>query len=319
MTAGLPDRVSRSQPLDRDPTPRASCPGSFVGLPGRLFDRLERLWESDRVERLVGTSLVIVFIVAMAVIELNRQDLLPRSVAARLTTNHFGAVGVAFAVLLALEVVGLVFALAHSVANSVGKQFELLSLILLRKAFLEFSGFGEPVEWERIAHSVPVILADLGGALVIFLLVGLFYRVQRHRPITQSEREQAGFVCSKKVIALLLLVTFAVMAAGQLIRLGNGHGAHHFFEQFYTVLILSDILIVLVSLRYTSDYRVIFRNSGFAAATVLIRLAPFPFAPALLPRPAEPPRKPPPLDPSVGPTPQGYGPSPPWRCSRRGA
>lgn len=45
------------------------------------------------------------------------------------------------------------------------------------------------------------------------------------------------------------------------------------FEHFYTLLIFSDIFIVLISLRYSSSYHVAFRNSGFAVSTVLIRLA----------------------------------------------
>jgi hypothetical protein len=46
-----------------------------------------------------------------------------------------------------------------------------------------------------------------------------------------------------------------------------------FFNTFYTVLIFSDVLIVLISLRYSATYHVVFRNSGYAAATVMIRLA----------------------------------------------
>lgn len=51
------------------------------------------------------------------------------------------------------------------------------------------------------------------------------------------------------------------------------HAMRGFFEVFYTVLVFSDVLIVLISLRYSSDYRIVFRNSGSAAATILIRLA----------------------------------------------
>ncbi|MGF1504137.1 MAG: hypothetical protein ACFB51_03220, partial [Anaerolineae bacterium] len=43
-------------------------------------------------------------------------------------------------------------------------------------------------------------------------------------------------------------------------------------DAFFTVMIFSDILIVLISLRYSSTYHVAFRNSGFAVATVFIRL-----------------------------------------------
>jgi hypothetical protein len=37
--------------------------------------------------------------------------------------------------------------------------------------------------------------------------------------------------------------------------------------------IFSDILIILVSMRYSTSYLITFRNSGFAVATVFIRLA----------------------------------------------
>ena len=37
--------------------------------------------------------------------------------------------------------------------------------------------------------------------------------------------------------------------------------------------VVSIVLIVLISLRYSSTYNVVFRNSGYALATVFIRLA----------------------------------------------
>jgi hypothetical protein len=178
----------------------------------------------------------------------------------------------AFNGLLVLELIALVLALARSVADSVGKQFELLSLILLRKAFLELSTFGEPVEWALVSRTLPHVLADMVGALVVFVLVALYYRVQRHRAIALGD-DQAAFVAGKKVVALLLLVAFALGAADALWRTVALGQATHFFEVFFTVLIFSDVLLVLLSLMYSADYRVVFRNSGFAASTVMIRLA----------------------------------------------
>jgi hypothetical protein len=37
--------------------------------------------------------------------------------------------------------------------------------------------------------------------------------------------------------------------------------------------VFSDILIMLLSMRYSANYRFAFRNSGFAVATLLIRVA----------------------------------------------
>ena len=48
---------------------------------------------------------------------------------------------------------------------------------------------------------------------------------------------------------------------------------HSVFEIFYTLLIFADVLIVLISLRYSVAYPVVFRYFGFAVAAVLIRLA----------------------------------------------
>jgi len=85
--------------------------------------------------------------------------------------------------------------------------------------------------------------------------------------------ERGGFIVLKKTIALLLLASFAaiaVHAAGTFVSAGR---TYSFFAAAYTVLIFSDVLIVLISLRYNSEFRVAFRYFGFAVATLLVRLA----------------------------------------------
>jgi hypothetical protein len=237
----------------------------------RAFDALEHRWEGPRAQRASGGLLVAAFVLTLVVAEVGRRGLLPALVARPLPGDHFAAVYVAFTLLLVLELVALVFALGHSVADSVGKQFELLSLILLRKAFLEVSTFGEPVVWSHASPAVPHVVVDMVGALAVFALVGLYYRVQRHRAIATGD-DQVSFVAAKKALALLLLVALALGIADALRAQLAGERVA-FFEVFFTVLIFSDVLIVLLSLMYSSDYRVVFRNSGFAAATLMIRLA----------------------------------------------
>lgn len=238
-----------------------------------LFDLLERGWRGLVAQRTLGALLVVSFLGALLVIELNRQGFLPEPLAGRLPTNHFGAIDLAFTLLLVIEVLGLAMALADSVANSVGKQFELLSLILLRKAFLQFADFGEPIVWAEVSGAVFHMVADTVGALLIFVVLGLYYRVQKHQPITEDEEERDSFVAAKKLVALLLLATFAGLAVADLTGYLTGGTTFPLFEAFYLVLIFTDVLIVLLSQLHSSNYRVVFRNSGFAAATVLMRLA----------------------------------------------
>lgn len=246
----------------------------YVLDPGaRMFDRLLRQWESLRVHRWLGLVLVGGFLLTLALIEFNRAGWLPNRLVAFLGFSHFTAVTVAFTLLLIVEVVSLVFILAQSVANALGKQLELFSLILLRKAFIEFGSFGEPITWVRASESIGAIVADLGGAAIMFILVALYFRIQKHRRITHGDEEQASFIASKKLVSLLLLVSFAVLGLVDLNSTLLEGESSTFFQSFFTLLIFSDILIVLVALRYSTNFPVVFRNSGFAAATVLLRLA----------------------------------------------
>jgi uncharacterized membrane protein YdjX (TVP38/TMEM64 family) len=46
-----------------------------------------------------------------------------------------------------------------------------------------------------------------------------------------------------------------------------------FFEQFFTVLIAVDVLLLLISLLHTDEFHKIIRNSGFIISAILIRLS----------------------------------------------
>ncbi len=114
--------------------------------------------------------------------------------------------------------------------------------------------------------------------------VGLYYRLQRHRPLSSDLKDRRSFIAAKKALALGLLLLFFALGARSIVGALAGQADHLFFEPFYTLLVFADILVVLVSLRYSSNYQVVFRNSGLAVSTVLLRiaLAAPPFANALL-------------------------------------
>lgn len=239
----------------------------------RAFDTVDAWWESDGVRRATGTALVVFFLAALATVEANRQGLLPAPLAVHVATSHFAAISLTFTALLIVEVVALILALARSVAASVGIQFELFSLILLREAFKELGKLGEPIVWE--AARVPILhaLADAGGALVVFVGIIVYGHLQRHRRITASDAEQARFVTAKKAVALGLLVAFVAAGIDDALRVVTQDDPYPFFDTFFTALIFADVLLVLVSLRYTDTYAVVFRNAGFALATVVLRIA----------------------------------------------
>ena len=239
-----------------------------------IFDPLHHFWEHERMHRRFALGLIVVFLSALVTIELNRHGLLPAEIAAHTPGNHFYAVNLAFTLVLILEVISLIFTLPCSFSKSVGKQFEILSLILLRDAFKELSYFTEPITLGTELTPVYHILGYGFGALAIFALLGVYYRIQPAKKQDMGmPHDLFRFVAAKKGIALIILGTFVVLGLGNLYNMFAGLAHIDFFPVFYTLLIFSDILVVLISQCFRPSFHAVFRNSGYALSTLFIRLA----------------------------------------------
>lgn len=239
-----------------------------------LFDPIHHHWEHDRMHRKISVLLVLLFLVSLLAIELNRQGLLPASLAAIVPGNHFYAIHTAFTVVLILEIISLIFTLPCSFSQSVGKQFEILSLILMRNAFKELSGLPEPITFIGNEEAILRILSDGFGSLFLFALLGVYYRIQ---PVHSDDGGRHGdlysFVAAKKGIALILLALFLYMGVDTVFQTLAGKEHPDFFHGFYTLLIITDILVVLIAQCFQPSFYSVFRNSGFALSTLIIRLA----------------------------------------------
>ena len=238
-----------------------------------VFDPLQTFYEHERLYRKISVSLVFLFLCSLAVIELNRQGFLPADLAAIVSKKHFFAVHAAFTVILILEVISLIFVLPCSFSKSLGKQFEILSLILIRNAFKELSYFSEPLTYLGNEEKVLHILASGFGALLVFVLLGVYYKIQKRSEEDGRHMDLYGFVASKKAISLLLLVSFLIMGVYSVYQTILGVEHPDFLHGFYSQLILTDILIVLVSQCFHPSAKMIFRNSGYALSTLMIRIA----------------------------------------------
>jgi len=238
-----------------------------------IFDPLQTIYEHEKVHRKISVLLVFLFLASLATIELKRQGLLPQDLAALVPGNHFYAVHAAFTVILVLEVISLIFVLPCSFSRSLGKQFEILSLILIRNAFKELSYFAEPLGYEGNIDKIMHILASGFGALLIFALLGLYYKIQRRSEDDSRHMDLYSFVASKKAISLLLLGSFISMGSYSVYQSLMGIEHSDFIHSFYTQLILTDILIVLVSQCFHPSAKMMFRNSGYALSTLMIRIA----------------------------------------------
>jgi len=154
-----------------------------------IFDYLYQKVESVKGYRFISTFLVFIFILSVFLTFLNNNLNISDSVSKYLPDSYFFAVESVFKLLLAIEIIEMVFVLSHSITNSIAKQFEILSLILLRQGFKEFAQVDLPILPEIIIEHAGNILTNIFGALIIFAGVLIFTRMQKHEKITKTTEE----------------------------------------------------------------------------------------------------------------------------------
>ena len=242
-------------------------------LASKLYDYLERQWHHRATHKRISQYLVITFLAGLFINEIIRLDLLPFELRDDRVHSPFFALEFAFSNLLFAEMVSLVFVLPKSMADSVGKQFEVLSLILLRNTFKELGALPETGDWEHFTEPMYAMISDTFGALLLFVLLGIYYKNQKHIRLTETDVEQKKFIGYKKIIALFLLGAFIYLGIMDIVHLVVTGVYSSSFQIFYNVMIFCDVLVLVVALRYTMDYYRLFRYSAFIVSTVLIRLS----------------------------------------------
>ena len=132
-----------------------------------LFDRLDEQWESPRTSRIISNLVIGFFLIGMLIAFF---DYLGFAIPIQKISPFF-AIELAFNVLLIFEVLGLIFLIPKSVADAVGKQFEIVSLLLLRDAFKEFGHYLGDLNWEPefLLELLPIV-SDAFGAILVFLI-----------------------------------------------------------------------------------------------------------------------------------------------------
>ena len=174
----------------------------------------------------------------------------------------------------------LVLNLPRSFTTSVSKQFEIISLILIRRIFADIPKVDLSADWFSTKENLELIYNIL-GVLILYYLIFLFNKA-RHKlekkPLTEIISK---FITSKKGVSLVLLFVLIVLSFtsaynwGKELLLNDSSGDINsvFYNEFFSVLILADVLILLLSFQYTERYSQIVRNTGFIISTVLIRLS----------------------------------------------
>jgi hypothetical protein len=225
------------------------------------------------------------------VIILSNQGLI--TVESKFFDSPIAAIYTPFTFILVYEVYLLIFFLPKSISYYIGKQYEIITLIVIRRIFKDIATIELSSEWFHIKSDLQFTYDSL-TSLLLFIVIFYFYKNIAKRNLDLSDEGETNvsvdkikrFISLKKLIAVLLVpfllflsfYSFYHWADAAISDYQNGLEAfkninHVFFDEFFTVLIVVDVLLLLASFFYTDKFQIIIRNSGFIISTILIKIS----------------------------------------------
>ena len=254
-----------------------------------IIDRVFSEKTKKQSERFIINFAIISFVAHLLVIFANDLGWISVAQDNSLFTNPIAAIYTPFSFILIYEVYLLIYYLPKSMTIYIGKQYEIIMLIVIRRLYKDLSQLELSSDWFSIKEDLQFTY-DILGTIILFLLIHLFYKMNKYRvrkllKHTETRPEIVRFIKIKKVIALVLVPVFLIMAtvtfgqwAYQTLINPNQLGAlsninNLFFDEFFTVLILVDVLLLLFSFTHTDKFNKVIRNSGFVISTILVKLS----------------------------------------------
>ena len=249
-----------------------------------LFEHIFSNKNQKKIERVTLWLSIIGFITHLLLIFSKRFELFHTPFEARLLDDPISAIYTPFSIILVYEIYLLIMYLPRSFTTAVSKQFEIISLILIRRIFGDIPKIELDVNWiENTANRQ--LIYDLIGVLVLYFLIYQFNKHQNKISKKELSIRLKRFVSSKRAVSLILLpvliftsiytaftwISSLFLASMKESILPDINSV--FYNEFFTILILADVFILLLSFQYTERYSQLIRNTGFVICTILIRLS----------------------------------------------
>jgi len=250
------------------------------------FDNIFSDKRRSIIERYTLFTSILGFIIHLILIYLNNYNMLNISFSGSLLDDPISAIYTPFSIILFYETYLLIYYLPGSFTTAISKQFEIISLIVIRKIFSDIPKINLNANWLENSPNLQLIY-DLLGILILFFLIYLFNLRKEKNPVKPITDSIKRFISTKKGVSIILLPLLIIMSIYSVsnwiyeiylvnenvksINVSNINSV--FYNEFFTILILADVFILLLSFQYTEKYSQLIRNTGFVICTILIRLS----------------------------------------------
>ena len=132
-------------------------------------------------------------------------------------TSPIAAIYTPFSFILIYEVYLLIFFLPKSISFYIGKQYEIIMLIVIRKIFKDISNIKMSSDWFFIKSDLQFTY-DVVTSLIVFLLIFLFYKniINKNDSISEANsiklKSIKKFISFKKTLAVLLVPALFILS-----------------------------------------------------------------------------------------------------------
>ncbi len=260
-------------------------------------DRIYRIFLSWRakkyMERMVFVAAIFLFVMHCVIILVMNSGWTQQTNPDYLKAipDLLSAVYTPFSIILLYEIYSLIYHLSQSITIYIGKQYEIIALIFIRGLFDNLARASAHIDRFDRTDLIELMIS-FGGLILLLLLIFCFYKLSgtknmrssQHPPVLSSKQQR--YVTIKKVISLLLTASFAVLffsSFGQLRYMDAisftesvitfKKMSYEFFNHFFTILILTEVLLLLFTFNLTENFDKVIRNSGFIISTILLKLS----------------------------------------------
>ena len=200
--------------------------------------------------------------------------------ASELVSSPLSSLYTPFSILLVYEVYQLIRTIPDSFSSSVGKQYEIATLLVVRDILKRLSEVESSESW-GLSSDLGFLLVECAAFLALLYTSLTYFRIsEKSVKSGDMSGDIAVFVEAKRFVANFMLIVFLLTAAYSFfmwissVQDGGGSVSRAiFFLDFFTFLILADILILLISYWFYTDFGNLARNTGFVLTTVIIRVA----------------------------------------------
>lgn len=253
-----------------------------------LFDWLLSSQTKEKSEKIMLSIALLSYTLHLLLIALVNLHIL--EIDSKFFKSPIAAIYTPFSFILVYEVYLLIFFLPKSITIYIGKQYEIITLIVVRRIFKDISNLELTSNWFQNRYDLQFTY-DVVTALILFFLILLIYINNKKRGLSKTQNAQieskmSTFIRLRKGIAVVLVPLLLILATVSLFHWVTEFIRNYqnglivftninkvFFDDFFTILIIVDVFLLLTSLFYSDEFHKIIRNSGFVISTTLLKIS----------------------------------------------